>query len=124
MKEIMAVIRMPMMGKTKNALTEAGIAAFFAQEALGRGKGLVNQALLDGANAGSEEAIAQLGEKGRLYPKRVLSVIVPDEQVENVVSTILRINKTGKQGDGKIFVMPVFDAVRVRTGEEGTDAID
>lgn len=124
MKEIMAVIRMPMMGKTKDALTEAGIAAFFAQEALGRGKGLVNQALLEGANAGSEEAIAQLGEKGRLYPKRILSVVVPDADVETVISTILSVNKSGKQGDGKIFVMPLYDSVRVRTGEEGEAAID
>jgi nitrogen regulatory protein PII 2 len=115
---------MPMMGKTKDALAKAGVAAFFAHEALGRGKGLVNQALLDGAGAGSEEAIAQLGEKGRLYPKRAVSVVVPDEMVETVVAAILKVNQTGRQGDGKIFVMPVLDAARVRTGEEGGLAID
>ena len=123
MKEIMAIIRMPMMNKTKDALTKAGVAAFFAQEAQGRGKGLVNPELLAGANAGSEEAIAQLGEKGRLYPKRIVSIVVPDDEVEDVVKTIIATNKTGQPGDGKIFVLPVLDSTRVRTGEMGAAAI-
>lgn len=123
MKEVMAVIRMPMMNKTKDALTKAGVAAFFAQEAQGRGKGLVNPELLAGAHDGSEEAIAQLGEKGRLYPKRIVSIVVPDEEVEEVVRTIIATNKTGKPGDGKIFVLPVLDSARVRTGELGSAAI-
>ncbi len=124
MKEIMAVVRMNMMNKTKDALTEAGVSAFFAQEAVGRGKGLVPKDLLDGVKEGSEEAAALLGEKGRLYPKRVLNVVVPDDMVDTVVSTIMKANKTGKAGDGKIFVMPVADAYRVRTAEKGNDAID
>ena len=124
MKEIMAVIRMNMMNQTKSALTEAGVSAFFAVEALGRGKGLVPKDLLDGVKAGSEEAAALLGEKGRLYPKRVLTVVVPEDMVETVVKTIMKVNITGKPGDGKIFVMPVAGAVRVRTGEKGDEAID
>ncbi|GAB7081189.1 P-II family nitrogen regulator [Megalodesulfovibrio paquesii] len=124
MKEIMAVIRMNMMNQTKSALTEAGVSAFFAVEALGRGKGLVPKDLLDGVKEGSEEAAALLGEKGRLYPKRVLTVVVPEDMVETVVKTIMQVNLTGKPGDGKIFVMPMGDAVRVRTGEKGDDAID
>ncbi|MCA1944305.1 MAG: P-II family nitrogen regulator [Desulfovibrio sp.] len=124
MKEIMAVIRMNMMNQTKSALTEAGVSAFFAVEALGRGKGLVPKDLLDGVKQGSEEAAALLGEKGRLYPKRVLTVVVPEDMVETVVKTIMKVNITGKPGDGKIFVMPVTDAVRVRTGEKGDEAID
>lgn len=123
MKEIMAVIRMNMMNQTKQALTDAGIAAFFAREAQGRGKGLVNPALLEGAGQGYEEAAALLGEKGRLYPKRVVSVMVNDEDVETVISAIIGANKTGKPGDGKIFVMPINDAVRVRTAEKGHKAI-
>jgi nitrogen regulatory protein PII 2 len=123
MKEVMAVIRMPMMNKTKDALTKAGIAAFFAQEAQGRGKGLVSPELLAGAQGGSEEAAALLGEKGRLYPKRLISVVVEDGEVEKVVGTIMAVNKTGAPGDGKVFVLPLYDAARVRTGETGPEAI-
>lgn len=124
MKEITAVIRMNMVNKTKEALAEAGVPAFFALEAQGRGKGLINSALLKGAEKGYEEAAELLGEKGRLYPKRVFSVVVTDDQVEDVVGTIMEVNKTGKPGDGKIFVSPVFDSVRVRTGEKGNKSID
>ena len=123
MKEIMAVIRMNKMNQTKKALAEAGIAAFVANEAQGRGKGLVNEMVLKGAAEGNEEAIALLGAKGRLYPKRVLSVVVDDGQVDTVVKTLMDVNKTGQPGDGKIFVMPVADSFRVRTGEAGQEAI-
>ncbi len=123
MREVMAVIRMNTMNATKKALTEAGVDAFFAFEALGRGQGLVNRALVEGAARGYEEAAVMLGEKGRLYPKRVVSVVVEDEDVDEVVATIIRCNQTGKPGDGKIFVLPVADAVRVRTAESGVKAI-
>ncbi|MHC1711565.1 MAG: P-II family nitrogen regulator [Solidesulfovibrio sp.] len=123
MKEIMAVIRMNKMNQTKKALADAGIAAFVAREGYGRGKGLVNQDVLAGAAAGNEEAIALLGTKGRLYPKRIVSIVVPDAQVKDVVDVIASVNKTGQAGDGKIFVMPVSDSVRVRTGEDGEAAI-
>ena len=123
MKEIMAVIRMNKMNQTKKALADAGIPAFVAREGYGRGKGLVNQAVLDGAAAGNEEAIALLGTKGRLYPKRIISIVVPDGQVKDVVDALISVNKTGQAGDGKIFVMPVSDSVRVRTGEAGEAAI-
>jgi nitrogen regulatory protein PII 2 len=123
MKEIMAIVRIDKMNKTKQALTDAGVSAFFAHEATGRGKGLVNSMLLEGAEQGVEEAVALLGERGRLYPKRVVTVVVPDEQVDDVVSAIIEINKTGRPGDGKIFVSPIPDAVRVRTSETGEKAI-
>ncbi len=123
MKEIVAVIRMNMMNKTKQALTDAGVDAFFGQEAQGRGKGLINSTLLKGAKDGYEEAAELLGEKGRLYAKRVVTVVVPDEDVSEVVQAIIEANKTGKPGDGKIFVLPVGDSVRVRTGEKGEKAI-
>ncbi len=123
MKEIMAVIRMNKMNQTKKALADAGIPAFVAREGYGRGKGLVNQAVLDGAAAGNEEAIALLGTKGRLYPKRIISIVVPDNQVKEAVDALISVNKTGQAGDGKIFVMPVSDSVRVRTGEAGEAAI-
>lgn len=123
MKEVMAVVRITMMNKTKNALTEAGIDAYFAREAHGRGKGFVNPQVLAGAEAGYEEAASVLGEKGKLYPKRIITVVVEDDKVEEVVQAIIKTNQTGKPGDGKIFIMPIADSVRIRTGEAGADAI-
>ncbi len=123
MKEIIAVVRMPMMNRTKKALTDAGVDAFFAYEAQGRGKGLFNTQVLEGAEKGYEEAAALLGDKGLLYAKRVITVVVPDEDVDEVVQTLISTNQTGKPGDGKIFVLPVSGAVRVRTGETGAKSI-
>jgi nitrogen regulatory protein PII 2 len=123
MKEVVAVVRMNMMNQNKKALTEAGVAAFFANEVQGRGRGLVNSHVLDGAAKGYEEAVELLGEKGKLYPKRMLTVVVPDKEVDLVVKTLIKTNQTGKPGDGKIFVLPVTDSLRVRTGERGQKAI-
>ncbi len=123
MKEIMAIIRMNKMNQTKKALADAGIPAFVAREGYGRGKGLVNQEVLEGAAAGNEEANALLGTKGRLYPKRIISLVVPDDKVTPAVDVLISVNKTGQAGDGKIFVMPVSDSIRVRTGEDGDAAI-
>lgn len=124
MKEVMAIIRMNMMNKTKRALSDAGISSVTAKEALGRGKGLVDYKVLGGAERGYEEAIAQLGQSQRLIPKRLLTFIVPDALVEKVVKVLIKTNQTGKSGDGKIFVMPVTDAYRVRTAENGDAVLD
>jgi nitrogen regulatory protein PII 2 len=123
MKEIIAIVRMNMMNQTKQALTDAGIDAFFAHEAQGRGQGFANPRVLQGAQEGYEEAAALLGSKGQLYPKRMLTAVVKDTQVKEVVQTIIKANQTGKAGDGKIFVVPLGDAVRVRTAEKGAKAI-
>jgi nitrogen regulatory protein PII 2 len=123
MKEVIAVVRMNMMNKTKAAITAAGINAFFAHEAQGRGVGFVNRKIIQGAEQGYEEAAALLGEKGNLYPKRMVTIVVNDDQVDDVIEAIITTNQTGKPGDGKIFVMPVADSVRVRTGEKGTKSI-
>lgn len=124
MKEIMAIVRMNKMNQTKRALSEAGISSITARDALGRGKGLVDVQLLKGAEKGYEEAISQLGQSGRLIPKRVMLIVVPDELVDKTVKTILTVNRTGKSGDGRIYVMPCLDAIRVRTGEKGDAALD
>ena len=123
MKEVIAIVRMNMMNQTKKALTEAGVAAFFAHEANGRGVGFINTHILAGAEDGYEEAASLLGEKGKLYPKRVVTIVVEDDVVDSVVEAIISVNKTGKPGDGKILVLPLKDAVRVRTGESGTKSI-
>ncbi len=124
MKEIMAIVRMNKMNQTKRALSEAGITSITARDALGRGKGLVDIHLLEGAEKGYEEAISQLGQTQRMIPKRALIVVVPDELVDKTVRTLIQVNQTGKSGDGKIFVMPCQDAIRVRTGEQGDAVLD
>ena len=124
MKEIMAIIRINKMNQTKRALSDAGIPSITARDALGRGKGLVDVELLKGAEKGYEEAISQLGQSGRLIPKRAMVIVVPDRLVDKTVKTIIRENQTGKSGDGMIFVMPCLDAIRVRTGESGDGVLD
>ncbi|MCL4476170.1 MAG: P-II family nitrogen regulator, partial [Nitrospirae bacterium] len=56
-------------------------------------------------------------------PKRLLTIVVPDDVVTKVVKSIIRVNQTGKAGDGKIFVSPIEGATRVRTGEVDGEAI-
>jgi nitrogen regulatory protein PII 2 len=124
MKEIMAIVRINMMNQTKRALAEAGITSVTARDALGRGKGLVDMTILEGAERGYEEAIAQLGQSQRLIPKRIFFVVVPNRLVSKTVKAITKVNHTGKSGDGKIFVMPVMDSIRVRTGESGDPILD
>lgn len=124
MKDVVAIIRMNMMNKTKRALADAGIPSMTAREALGRGKGVVDFKILEGAEKGYEEAISQLGQSQRLIPKRMIIMAVPDKLVNKVVKTIISVNQTGKSGDGKIFVMPMLDAIRIRTGESGDTVLD
>ncbi|MFZ9010365.1 MAG: P-II family nitrogen regulator, partial [Anaerohalosphaeraceae bacterium] len=124
MKEVLAVIRMNKMNETKRALADAGVASMTARKVIGRGKGKVDYLLLKGAEEGYEEAINQLSPGPKLIPKRMLTMVVPDSKVDVTVKTVIEVNKTGAPGDGKIFVMPVSDAVRVRTGELGDDALD
>jgi nitrogen regulatory protein PII 2 len=85
---------------------------------------MVDFKALSGAEKGYEEAIAQLGQTQRLIPKRMIITVVPDKLVKRVVETIISANKTGKSGDGKIFVSSVENAYRVRTAEEGDEVLD
>ncbi|MBN2711459.1 MAG: P-II family nitrogen regulator [Planctomycetes bacterium] len=124
MKEVMAFIRMNKMNETKEALSAIGLSSFTARKVMGRGKGMVDVTVLDGARAGAPEAISQLGQGLRLIPKRAITMIVQDDKVEEIAQTIIKINQTGKPGDGKIFVMPVMDAIKIRTGESGEMVID
>lgn len=125
LKEVVAIVRMNMMNQTKQALADAGISSFTATgRVVGRGKGQVDFRILQGAGEGYTEAISQLGKGPRLIPKRLLYVVVPDKLVKTVVETIIQVNQTGKPGDGKIFVLPVLDAIRVRTAETGDQVLD
>jgi nitrogen regulatory protein PII 2 len=95
-----------------------------AGPALGRGKGIVDMDLLQGAEKGYEEAISQLGQSGRLIPKRLLFMVLPNNLVDKAVKTIIKVNQTGKSGDGVIYVTPAVDSINVRTGESGDATLD
>ena len=123
MKEVTAIIRMDKMNATKRALADAGISSLTARKVMGRGQGNVDYMLLKGAQEGVDEAIAQLGPGPKLIPKRMLTIVVSDHNLQPTVNAIIRVNQTGSPGDGKIFVLPLGDAVRVRTGESGNKSI-
>jgi len=117
MKEVMAVIRANMMNQTKRALADAGVTSMTAKDVLGRGASRYQEAMTHG-----EEAA--VNQSQRLIAKRMLFVVVPSKQVATTVKTIIDVNQTGNSGDGKIWVMPVDEAVRIRTGESGDEAIN
>jgi nitrogen regulatory protein PII 2 len=124
MKQVIAIIRMNMMNATKQALIEAGFPAFTVHRVLGRGKGNVDFRVIQGAEAGAPEAIARLKDDGpMLIPKRLMNLVVPDELVPKLIETVIKINRTGNRGDGKIIVLPIEEAVRVRTNERGAAAL-
>ncbi|WP_446898127.1 P-II family nitrogen regulator [Clostridium sp. LBM24168] len=130
MKEVIAIIRMNMVGKTKDALAEAGFPSITCKTVLGRGKKKVNFSLIksyvseeDVVAETDKKVIEQISEVHRLISKRLIVILTKDEDAKKVVDTIIETNKTGNPGDGKIFVSNVTDALRIRTEETGDAAI-
>ncbi|NOY95448.1 MAG: P-II family nitrogen regulator [Chlorobi bacterium] len=125
MKLIMAIIRINKMNITKEALTNKGITSMTATgKVFGRGKGMWDAKVLEGVKQDQPEAIAHLGKEPRLRAQRVVTVVVPDDKVKTVVDTFIETNQTPAAGDGKIFVMPIADSIKVRTGEKGDITLD
>ncbi len=125
MKEIYAVIQVGRVAATKEALGRRGIYALNAFPALGHGRGYgEEEEVLAGAAVGCEEAVAALSTLPHLVPKRSLSVMVPDSKVNSAVEAIIEANRTGHSGDGKIFVCPIEEAIRIRTGEAGAVTLE
>jgi len=126
MKEVIAIIRPNKVAQTAKALEAVGFPALTVMRCFGRGKqkGYISANLPDVIDV---DKIIEEGEKEGLFikyiPKRLLSIVVDDADVPLVVGIIMKVNRTGKIGDGKIFVLPVENAVRIRTGETGNDAI-
>ncbi|MBP1656246.1 MAG: glnB [Bacteroidetes bacterium] len=112
MKKIEAIIRPFRIDDVREALAEIGVKGMTLTEVKGYGRQKGHTELY----RGSEYQIDFL-------PKIKLEVVVPDSLEAQVVDTIVRTAKTGQVGDGKIFVMAVEDAVRVRTGESGEAAL-
>ncbi len=124
MKEVIAIIRRHRLQETKAGLLGIGIPALTMVSVEGRGK----QKGLPGWNYELDPTLTEIEEKNtgvsmRFVPKRMIYAVVEDEDVPKVVETIIRTNQSGHIGDGKIFVCPVEDAIRVRTGESGEQAL-
>ncbi|QYZ78850.1 P-II family nitrogen regulator [Methanofollis formosanus] len=112
MKKIEAIIRPTKFEDVKVALEEIGMVSMTVSEVKGRGqqKGVRQQW------RGAEYLVD-------FFPKTRIELVVPDERVDVVVDVIAKAARTGQIGDGKIFVLPVERVIRVRTGEEGEEAV-
>ena len=112
MKKIEAIIKPFKLEEVKDALGEIGIEGMTVTEVKGFGRQKGHTEIY----RGSEYTVDFL-------PKIKLEVVLADEQAENAVATIVKAAKTGKIGDGKVFISSVEEAVRIRTDEKGAAAI-
>ena len=112
MKMVQAIIKPFKLDDVRDALNEAGVSGLTVCEVKGYGRQKGHTELYRGA-----EYVVEF------LPKLRIDVVVPDDRADAVADAIINAAKTGKIGDGKIFVMPVENAVRIRTGERGDDAL-
>ena len=112
MKLITAIIRPFKLDDVRDALSQAGVTGITVTEVKGYGRQKGHTELYRGA-----EYVVDF------LPKVKVEVVVKDDEVERCIDAILKAAKTGKIGDGKIFVLPVEEALRIRTGERGPDAV-
>lgn len=112
MKEIVIILRPKMYFSTKEALDQAGFHSMTIREVIGRGKCPV-QYDFDGDS----------DIKHRVVAKKMIDMYVRAEDVQHLIDIVVEVNKTNHAGDGKIFVLPVSEAIRVRTEERGIEAI-
>ena len=114
LKEVVAVIRPERWAETKARLQRLHLPAFTQQRVLGRGR---------------ERGLRYLPRQGaaavgvRYLPKRMVSWMVEESKVEQLVQALIEVNQTGQVGDGKIFVLPLDEALRIRTGDRGREAL-
>jgi nitrogen regulatory protein PII 2 len=122
MKEIMAIIRPKKMGPTKAALEKLGFPSLTAVPVIGRGK---QRGIAGEVNYEFRPELLGQGKSGgmKYIPKRLVTLVVNDDEVDQVVQEIIKVNQTAQIGDGKIFVCPVENVVRVRTNECGEEAL-
>ena len=112
MKKIEAIIKPFKLDDVREALTEQGITGMTVSEVKGFGRQRGHTEVYRGA----EYAVDFL-------PKVKIEVVLPDDQIERTVEAIIEAARSGKIGDGKIFVLPVEEVIRIRTGETGETAI-
>jgi nitrogen regulatory protein PII 2 len=121
MKEITAIIRMNKVQKTKDVLLECGFPSFTVRRVMGRGK---QRGLCFEFNPPLPDPEKEAETCIRFIPKRMFTIVVDDENVNEVVRKIIEVNQTGNVGDGKIFVSNITEAIRIRTGESGEATVD
>ncbi|PKN57676.1 MAG: transcriptional regulator [Deltaproteobacteria bacterium HGW-Deltaproteobacteria-14] len=112
MKKIEAIIKPFKLDEVKEALAEVGIEGMTVSDVKGFGR-----------TGGKREVYRGAEYIVDFVPKTKLEIVVKEEQVRMVVEAIERAARTGRIGDGKIFVLPVESALRIRTGETGPDAV-
>ena len=112
MKKIEAIIKPFKLDDVRETLTELGITGMTVSEVKGFGRQRGHTEVYRGA----EYAVDFL-------PKVKIEVVLPDDQIERTVEAIIEAARSGKIGDGKIFVLPVEEVIRIRTGETGETAI-
>lgn len=112
MKLIMAIIRPHKLDDVKSALSEAGILGMSVTEIRGFGR-----------TGGKTEVYRGSAYQVDFVPKMRIDLVVADNQVHSILDALERSAKTGKIGDGKVFVLNVEEALRIRTGERGEDAV-
>ncbi len=113
MKKIEAIIKPFKLDEAKEGLAKTGIQGLTVSEVKGFGRQKGHTELYRGA-----EYVVDF------LPKLKLEIVVPDDQTEKVILALEESCRTGKIGDGKIFVLPVEDAIRIRTGEHGEEAVN
>ena len=112
MKKIEAIIKPFKLDEVKESLTKLGIKGMTISEVRGFGRQRGHTELYRGA-----EYVVDF------LPKTKIEIIVTDDMVQKVVDVIMEAAKTGRIGDGKVFITPIEDVIRIRTGEKGEDAI-
>ncbi|HLF19199.1 MAG TPA: P-II family nitrogen regulator [Bacteroidota bacterium] len=112
MKKIEAIIRPFKLDDVREALSEMGVRGMTLTEVKGYGR-----------QKGHTEVYRGSEYKIDFLPKIKLEIIARDSMVERIVSTIIKVGKTGEVGDGKIFIYPIEDVIRIRTEESGEEAI-
>ena len=112
MKKVEGIVRPHLLEAVKNALQEVGVVGMTVSEVKGFGR-----------QKGHTETYRGSEYKVEFLPKIKIEVALPDELVEQAVEAILKTAKTGKFGDGKVFVSSLDQVVRIRTGERGVDTI-
>ena len=112
MKKIEAIVRPHLLEAVKNALQEVGVVGMTISEVKGYGR-----------QKGHSETYRGSEYKVELVPKVKIEVALPEQLVESAMDAVLKTAKTGKFGDGKVFVTSLDDVVRIRTGEHGEQAL-
>jgi nitrogen regulatory protein P-II 1 len=112
MKMVEAIVKPFKLDEVKEALTKAGVQGMTVEEVKGFGRQKGHTELYRGAEYSVD-----------FLPKVKIEILVPDDKAARVVEVITESARTGKIGDGKIFVVPVEEVIRIRTGEKGEDAI-